>query len=70
MTRVAILEAQLQERPNTLDRSDLRELANMTEGMVAADLGSLVEDAARVALDRGGDTLQWDDFVTALEEQT
>lgn len=61
--RQAIIKAQLKDRPHDLDAADLETLAHETEDFTAADLASLVEDAARHALfTREGDQIESRDF--------
>jgi SpoVK/Ycf46/Vps4 family AAA+-type ATPase len=45
-TRVKIFRTQLKGRPHSLDDSDLRALAEATDGLVAADIESIVNQAA------------------------
>lgn len=68
-TRVAILQAQLADRPATVTEAELDAIASETAGLVAADLASLVIDAARLATyDRGGAAITGADLQVALED--
>ncbi|WP_311172655.1 ATP-binding protein [Halobellus ordinarius] len=53
--RASILQAQLSNRPCRLTRKQIRTIAKRTDGMTAADLTSLVDEAARNSLFRNGD---------------
>jgi AAA+ superfamily predicted ATPase len=53
--RASILQAQLSDRPCSLTREQIRTVAERTDGMTAADLTSLVDEAARNSLFRKGD---------------
>jgi SpoVK/Ycf46/Vps4 family AAA+-type ATPase len=60
--REEILRAQLADREHDIPDSGIQELAQATEGAVAADLELLVNRAAKNVLTRGGDVIQWSDF--------
>ena len=65
--RTAILEAQLRDRPHCLTGEQIRAIAKQTDGMTAADLANLVEDAARNSLfDRDDDKITQDDIHKAM----
>lgn len=67
--RVEILQAQLEGRPNNLADEHIEYVARATEGMVAADLESIVIDAARVAAyRREDDTIEWRDFQQSISD--
>lgn len=53
--RASILGAKLAGRPHCLTENQIRAIAEQTDGMTAADLTSLVEDAARNSLFRRDD---------------
>ncbi len=53
--RASILQAQLADRPHRLSEDQIRAVAERTDGMTAADLTSLVEEAARNSLFRNGE---------------
>ncbi len=66
-SRASILKAQLADRPHCLTEDQIRTIAEQTDGMTAADLTSLVEDAARNSLfGRGDDKITQDDIYQAL----
>lgn len=69
--RKAIFKAQLQNRPHDLTNQELDELADKTDGLVAADIEAIVDEAARILLFDGGDReqLQWVDLKTALDSE-
>ena len=54
-SRASILKAQLADRPHCLTEDQIRTVAERTDGMTAADLASLVDEAARNSLFRKGD---------------
>ncbi|MFB6135798.1 MAG: AAA family ATPase [Halobacteriaceae archaeon] len=65
--RRAIVAAQLDDRPASLSAGELDDLAAATGGYSAADLASLVEDAARNALfERDAERIEFVDFEAAL----
>jgi SpoVK/Ycf46/Vps4 family AAA+-type ATPase len=67
--REAILHAQLADRPNNLTDNQVERIANRTEGLVAADLKSIVVDAARAsAFARGSEVIEWEDLVETVEQ--
>ncbi len=68
-TREAILRAQLSDRPNDLCDERIRQVAKRTNGLVAAELESLVVAAARTsAFDRDSVMIEWSDMTEALEQ--
>ncbi|QDX40832.1 AAA family ATPase [Salarchaeum sp. JOR-1] len=61
--RVEIFRVQLARRPNSLSESELEDLAAATEGVVAADIESMVNQAARnAAYGRNGDQIEFQDL--------
>lgn len=61
--REAIIKAQLAERPHALTDQHIKRLAFQTDGQVAADLKSVIVDAARhSAFERGGEEIRWTDI--------
>lgn len=68
--RKAILRSQLTDRPNDLTAKQIAEVAERTNGLVAADLETLVVDAARTsAFEREGELIRWGDLSDALEQR-
>jgi SpoVK/Ycf46/Vps4 family AAA+-type ATPase len=66
--REEILRAQLSDRPNNLASKHIEYVARATEGMVAADIESIVIDAARrSAFGRDSDRIKWEDMHDAIE---
>ena len=69
-TRTSILKAQLRTRPHNLMDEQIRAIAEDTDGMTAADLASLIEDAARNSLfQRNDDKITQNDVYQVLVEQ-
>jgi ATP-dependent Zn protease len=67
-TREAILRTHLHYRPSSLSDDQIELLAARTEGRVAAELESLVTEAARVAaFERDGDVIQFSDMQRVLD---
>ncbi len=67
--RKAMLEAQLNDLPHTVTETQLDKVAEQTEGLTAADLNRLVEDAARASLfERGDDKISIEDISRVLVE--
>lgn len=67
--RLAILEAQLADRPTEVDNESLQDIAAKTDGLVAADLRGLVNQAARHALfEREGEAITPADLRSALND--
>jgi ATP-dependent 26S proteasome regulatory subunit len=67
--RASILKAQLAGRPHSLTADQISVIAKQTDGMTAADLTSLIEDAARNSLfRRGDDKVTIDDMQQALSD--
>lgn len=65
--RVEIFRAQLAGRPHSLSESELEDLAAATEGVVAADIESMVNQAARnAAYGRNGDQIELQDLKRQL----
>lgn len=61
--RVNIFRAQLKGRPHSLDDDDVEALAKATDGVVAADIESMVNLAARhAAYERQADRIELCDF--------
>lgn len=68
--RKEILRSQLTDRPNDLTDTQIVEIAERTNSMVAADLETLVVDAARTsAFEREGEMIRWGDLSDALERR-
>ena len=68
--RRAILRSQLSDRPNDLTDKQIAEVAERANGMVAADLETLVVDAARAsAFERKGEMIRWGDLCGALDQR-
>ena len=66
-TRYSILKHHLQPRPTDLSRTDLQQIAVDTEGWTSADVASLAEDAARIAVERDASAVEYRDLLTAFE---
>lgn len=67
--RTSILEAQLRDRSHILTKEQIKAIAEQTDGMTAADLASLVEDAARISLyQRDDDKITQNDMYQALAD--
>jgi len=65
--RKSILEAQLSDLPHTLTREQLDKIAEQTEGLTAADLNRLIENAARMSLfERDDDKITIEDIRRVL----
>ena len=71
-SRYAIFKAQLRTRPYDLSEDEFHQLASRTDGLVAADIEAIVDEAARNLLyaDDRSRTLQWQDFEVALKSET
>ncbi len=68
-SRASILTAQLGGRPHSLTEDQVAMIAKQTDGMTAADLTSLIEDAARNSLFHRGDTkITLDDMQQVLSD--
>lgn len=69
VARRGIIRAQLSGRPHELSEEDIDALATRTEGAVAADLKSIIEDAARhCAFVRGESVLIWQDVKAVIAD--
>jgi ATP-dependent 26S proteasome regulatory subunit len=67
--REEILRAQLTDRANSLTGKHMEYVARATEGMVAADIRSIVTDAAwRSAFGRVSLRIKWEDMHDAVED--
>ena len=67
--RLSILKAQLRDRPHNLAEEQIKAIAERTDGMTAADLASLIEDAARNSLFRRDDCkITQEDLYHALSD--
>jgi AAA+ superfamily predicted ATPase len=67
--REEILRAQLTDRPNNLASEHIEYVSRATEGMVAADIESIVIDAARrSAFGRDSDRINWEDMNDAVKD--
>ena len=69
--REAILQAQLSDRPNDLTDIQIESIARqLADGVVAADIESVVVDAARhSAFYREGDQIQWEDMIEVMSTE-
>jgi len=68
--RKEILRVQLGDRPHDLTDDELAHIAKELEGVVAADIESIVLDAARICLyHREGEQIKYEDFRRTLEER-
>jgi AAA+ superfamily predicted ATPase len=66
--RLAILAAQLADRPSAVDAETLERVAEQTDGLVAADLEGIVDQAARHALfERDGEQITRADMEHGLD---
>lgn len=65
--RARILEAQLSDRPHSVSEDVVQMVARETEGCSAADIASMVDDAARSAMLRGGEEITDEDMVAVVE---
>jgi AAA+ superfamily predicted ATPase len=65
-TRAAILHTQLRDRSHSLPAELISNIAEETEGHVAADLTQLVDAAATEALQRGDDTIRYGHVTSQL----
>ncbi|WP_302083348.1 AAA family ATPase [Salinibaculum rarum] len=67
--RVEIFKAQLDGRPHSLDDNDIKELAEMADDVVAADIEAVVNQAARnAAYGRDASEIEWEDFEMAIDD--
>ena len=64
--RAAVLEAQFDELPHTLTRSDIEELAREMDGYVPADIECVVEDSAKRILYRDQDAITRRDVAAVI----
>ena len=65
--QVAILKAQLVDRPGRLTKKERQHICAQLDEPTAADIGNLVDDAARhAALKRNGDRVVYSDFQAVL----
>jgi SpoVK/Ycf46/Vps4 family AAA+-type ATPase len=55
----------LSDREHNIPDNGIEELAQATDGAVAADLELLVNRAAKNVLTRDGDVIQWTDVVNS-----
>lgn len=68
--RREIIKAQLQKRLNNLSELQLKEFAERTDGLVAAEIKGIIDDAARTsAFDREADRIEWRDIDPILNNQ-
>lgn len=68
--RREIINAQLANRANSLSEHHIKEFAERTEGLVAADIEGVIVDAARAsAFDRDSDVIEWADVEPILNNQ-
>jgi AAA+ superfamily predicted ATPase len=66
--RVKIFEAQLAGRPHDLSEDDVEELAAVTDGVVAADIEGIVNQAARNAAYGRDAPIEMEDIVRQLDQ--
>ncbi|WP_430639387.1 ATP-binding protein [Haloferax volcanii] len=66
-TRYSVLKQHLQARPTNLSRTDIQQVAAETEGWSSAKVTSLVDDAARLAVERSSSAVEYRDLITAFE---
>lgn len=66
--RASILKAQLNNRPHTISDEEIQQGAELTSGLVAADLELVVKKAAKSVLVRDGEGIQWQDLQGAVQE--
>jgi SpoVK/Ycf46/Vps4 family AAA+-type ATPase len=70
-TREAIIRARLGDRPHALSDDHVEALAEHTGGLVAAELESILVDAARVAaFQRDDDEITWQDVQQAVRDNS
>lgn len=69
-TRAAIFAAQLSDRPVDLSAADLKTFAEQTEGLVAADIETIVETAAKEVLMTDDNEIKPKHVEKAVEEFT
>jgi len=68
-SRVYIFEAQLHDRPvGDVSERDLETLSKQLDGKNAADIKNIVESAGRRAIKRGGEAIEVEDLVAAVED--
>lgn len=65
--RKKIFKKKLQERPHDVSDSQLERFAEMTTGVVAADIESIIEQAAKKVLHRNGDSITESDVTESIE---
>lgn len=66
-TRYAVLKQHLRDRPTSLSREALQEIAVKTEGWSSAAISTLTEDAARRAVERGAAAIENEDLIPPIE---
>jgi len=66
-TRYSVLKHHLRVRPTDLSRTDIQHVAVETEGWSSAAVTTLVEDAARLAVERNAPAVEYRDLLTAFE---
>jgi SpoVK/Ycf46/Vps4 family AAA+-type ATPase len=64
--RGKIFRAQLSDRPAELTSDEMLTLAERTDGMVAADIETIVESGAKKVLVNGEDTITYEHLVEAI----
>jgi SpoVK/Ycf46/Vps4 family AAA+-type ATPase len=69
-TRREIFRTHLEGRPNTVSDDDLTWCVENTEKWNGAEIAITIDEAARRAVERGGDTIQHEDLVDAIIDQT
>jgi AAA+ superfamily predicted ATPase len=66
--RESILAAQLDQRTHDVSPSEMTFIASKTDGLVAADLETIVKKAAKRVFAREEDTIRFEDLEAAVEE--
>lgn len=67
--RAAVLRAQLDKRPHDLSDEEIQKAAELTDGLVAADLETVVKASAKRVLVRDGEGVTWSDLKAGIDEQ-
>lgn len=66
--RVEILHAQLDNRPHDVSQDEIKRIAEETDGLVAADLESIVQIAAKRVLARSGEAVKVEDLLHGIQD--
>jgi len=69
-TRREIFQTHLEGRPNVVSDSELDWCVENTEQWNGAEIATTIDEAARRAVERGGDAIQYEDLVDAIIDQT